>query len=114
MIRNLIIAAALAAAPASAQVIATDWSAEVVVDNTPVPPMLHADNPTDLRKGLIGLCARVPDALKLKCLTEISRRSFASLTEKGADQQRYMLGLDENLAGGWKTYIVIYAQTKAP
>jgi len=110
--KRLIPLALLASAPLHAQAVQTAWSAEVVVDNMPVPPMLLADNPTDIRKAAVSLCAFVPDDVKPACLQQISALSFTSLTAKGADMQRYRIKLVPNEADGWKTYIVIYAQGK--
>lgn len=110
--KRLIPLALLASAPLHAQAIPTAWSAEVVVDNVPVPPMLAADNPTDIRKHATNLCAVVPDDVKAACLQQISALSFTSLTAKGADMQRYRIKLVPNEVNGWKTYIVIYATPK--
>lgn len=114
MIRHLIIAAALAAAPASAQVIATDWKANAYVKGVPPMGEQSADNAVDIRKVATNLCAVMPDALKLKCLVEVGKRSFRSLTADGPSYHPYIIPLEHNLAGGLDTYIAIYGQPKAP
>jgi hypothetical protein len=117
MIRHLIIAAALAAAPLHAEIVQTNWSAELWVDGSPGKdnegrkiPVLYATTPAGIRAAASSFCAFVPKHLNGPCLLAISEKSFRSITTDGPSYHPYIIGLEKDLAGGWKTYIPIYGQ----